>query len=171
MIYSHHHRRGTAEIETLILVPVLLGIIALIYAAYNIGSGRLHNAFNAEQQAYRDATAPIATPADASTGLLTPVDPFTAELPQLADELPDRVYVSELTPKIIPATNLPLDPITLDDKAAFPAPAWAYSAWPSGNGYGFADRAATQGWFADYTGQVRTPAITAALGLSPATPP
>ena len=48
--------RGTAEIELLLVIPILLSILLLSAAALKLGTARLTNVFGAENNAYQQVT-------------------------------------------------------------------------------------------------------------------
>jgi hypothetical protein len=162
--------RGVAEIELLLVIPVLLFLLFLIKGSYQYGSRRLSNVFTAEEQAYRYATVPSGYSAGSDTGILPPTTGFTSALPQFSQPLPNRMHVSNVSRTVNPTAPYPLQPLHLNNKAAFLGTPWAYSAWPTGDG-GFNDGKATRQWFADYTAEVRDPTITDSLELSPSSPP
>ncbi len=166
------HRRGNAEIETILVIPVLLALLFLMKGSLQLGTARLLNVFQAEQKAYADATTPTPPAADSDSGTLDPLNDLASALPALPDQFPNRMHVSNATMDVNYGLNIPLPDAHLQNQAAFPAPAWAYSAWPVGDqGGSFNDASATHAWFSDYTAQVRTDTITNALGLSPSSPP
>jgi hypothetical protein len=167
----HNSPRGTAEIELILIIPILLALLFLAKGSLGLGAARLQNGFQAEQTAYSDATTPTAAPADSASGNLAPTVGFVSDLPNLPDTLPNRMHVSTGTVNYTPAAHVPLNPITMTEQAAFASPAWAYSAWPAGNSGGFQDSTATDNWFSDYAAQVRDNTAITALGLSPSSPP
>jgi hypothetical protein len=164
-------RRGVAEIELLLVIPVLLFLLFLIKGSYQYGTRRITNVFTAEEQAYRFATSSSSYSAGSDTGILSPTPGFTSAVPQFADPLPNRMHVSDVDRDVTPTAAYPLHTLHLNNKAAFAGTPWAYSAWPTGDGGGFNDGAITRQWFADYAAQVRDQTITDSLELSPSSPP
>jgi len=160
-------RRGTAEIELLLVIPILLTLLFITRGLLYLGEARLQNVWDAQQKAYSDAIHN--TPPRHTNGPphLQPIDGFTHVRPGL----PNRLSQHESSVTVTYAPNIPLRPVTLTDTAAFPAPAWSYSAFPVHNAGGsFNDTATTRDWYADYAGEVRDP-LENPLGLSPSNPP
>ncbi|MCL2647139.1 MAG: hypothetical protein FWD61_09055 [Phycisphaerales bacterium] len=159
------HNRGTAEIELLLVIPILLALLFITGGLLSLGEARLQNAWDAQQKAYADAIHNA--PPRYTTGTLQPPAGFTDVRPGL----PNRLSQDDNSVTVTYAANVPLKPVTLTDTAAFASPAWAYSAFPvydSGGSYN--DATTTHDWYADYAGEVRTP-LEDPLGLSPSNPP
>jgi hypothetical protein len=155
--------RGTAEIELLLVIPLLLTMLFLAGANLTLGGARIRNVFNAETAAYRDATVE-GNPALAGDGALPVVDAFGS----LPPGLPSRTHVSQpqATADLALAGNGGgTTRVKLTDRSAFVAPAWGYAGYPVE-----ADGERTAGWFADYASQARGP-LEDPLGLQPSSPP
>src|SRR3954454_11180480 len=58
------HPRGTAELETALVIPILLVLLVLIAGTLKYGVARLDNVFGAENEAYRQAVAETAVTPD-----------------------------------------------------------------------------------------------------------
>ena len=142
---SGHSRRGTAEIETLLVIPILLFLLMLVAAEAKLGTSRLSTVFSANEMAYRDATA-ARSPAYAPNSELDPV----AGIGVVKPGLPERMHVADASSAV--AMNLFGDSktVNLKSSAAYASPAWAFSAWPAEG-----DAQATENWFTDYANEVR----------------
>src|SRR5262245_11869655 len=132
-------RRGTAEIELLMVIPLLLVLLFITKGTLQLGEARLRNAFDAEQQASTDDIS-SAPPTDTNRNL-QPIDGIASVRPGL----PNRMHDREQSRIVTPWQHVPLNKITLTEHAAFAAPAWAYTAFPVHDaGGGFNDATATQ---------------------------
>jgi len=157
--------RGTAEIELLLVIPILLTLLFITRGLLYLGEGRLQNVWDAEQKAYSDAIHNA--PPRHTNGSLQPPDGFS----YVRSGLPNRMSQHNNSVTVTYAPNIPLRPVTLTDTAAFVAPGWSYSAFPVHNSGGnYNDATTTRDWYADYVGEVRTP-LEDPLGLSPSNPP
>ena len=150
-------RLGTAELELLLVIPVLLLILFLAGGMMTLGTARMSNVYNAENNAYGQV---VEGRGFYVSGDPVPVnDPFGPALPNrfaLADERQTVVLTQQVNPHLV----------NLEDKAIFLDPAWHYSTWPQTG-----DRAAIQGWFEAYVGESHPGEIVTALGLQGAGPP
>jgi hypothetical protein len=159
------HHRGTAAIELMLVIPVLLTMIFLVGANLKLGGARIRNVFNAETDAYRDATV-TASPSLADNPILAPTDGFDS-LPYQSD-LPTRVHISatqSTATLALQGAGRPTSPITLTDQSAFIAPAWGYSGYPV-----TADTQTMAAWFDTYASEARSQ-YQDPLGLAPSSPP
>jgi hypothetical protein len=156
-------RPGTAEIELLLVIPVLLAILLLIGAGLNLGGARLANVVNAENNAYAQVTAGFnVTPA--SNPL--PLDGLAAIRPDPL--LPTRYDESQLTQTVpFPRALGALPSATFTDQALFLDPTWHFAAWPQPG----IDRATVWAWFDNYVAEDHPADLVQALGLQPALPP
>jgi len=150
--------RGTAELETALVIPILLMILFLIVGALWLGRGRMSNVYNAENGAYTQVVSGLdLTPAFDPV----PIDGITVVRPTL----PNRFDIAN------PVQTLRLDlrwqsaVSHLDDKAVFLDPAWTYTSWPN-----VIDQPPIQAWFADYVGESHPSELVYSLGLQPASP-
>jgi hypothetical protein len=151
------NRRGTAEIELMLVIPVLLVILFLVGGSLLLGRGRMSNAYNAENDAYTQVVA--------GRGFAESSDPVPPE-GYFMPVLPNRyVTADELQNIQIRGIRPPINK-QLSDRGILLDPAWHYSAWPQGG-----DGPMIQAWFAAYVGESHPAEIVQALGLRPATPP
>jgi hypothetical protein len=156
-------RRGTAEIELMLVIPLLLTMLFLVGANLTLGGARIRNVFSAETAAYRDATVE-GNPTLTGDGSLPVVDGFSS----LPEGLPSRTHVSrpQATADVaLGGSGGGTTSVTLTDRSAFVAPAWGYAGYPVQG-----DGATTAAWFADYASQARGP-LEDPLGLAPSSPP
>src|SRR4051812_13153044 len=124
---SARPRRGTAEIELLLVIPILLGFLFLVGGAMKLGAFRIENIFSAEEKAYRDATAsqdPLYSPNGPA-----PIDGITSIKPGLPNRMPRADFAEGGSVDLYLGSTQP-PPVPLHDNAAFAAPAWSYSTWP-----------------------------------------
>jgi hypothetical protein len=157
--------RGTAEIELLLVIPVLLIILFIVGGMLVLGPARILNVFQAQQEAYEDATVAQTPGQNPNIQLIspppdeTPLDPAVDEL-QTADQLHQATTTNNVT---IQLGRVALPTVTLTDQAEFTSPAWSYSSWPvaSDNAYQWTENYASQS-----TSQWQDP-----LGLQDAWPP
>jgi len=142
-------RRGTAEVETLFAVVVLLTILMFVLCSVKIALSRMGMQNQAGEQAFHDGTE-AANPQFANNPAVAPVDESAfmntgvATLP----DLPNRMHVPSLTETVpvFDGTSNQLPPATTHGTAALAAPAWVFSAYPVGGG----DEDATAAWFNAY---------------------
>jgi hypothetical protein len=151
------NRRGTAEIELMLVIPVLLVILFLAGGALVLGRARLSNVYNAENNAYTQVVS--------GQGFTQSDDPVPAD-GIYVPPLPNR-YVSaiELQQVQIKGVRPPIDS-QLTDRAILLDAAWHFSCWPQRE-----DRPALREWFAAYVGESHPAEIVDALGLAPPGPP
>jgi hypothetical protein len=151
-------RPGTAEIELLLVIPILLTILLLTGAGLRLGGARLANVFHAENEAYTQVTAGIAVSPSSDP---LPIDGIIAIRPGL----PNRFDESKITTSVaLPQGIGALPAATFTDKAVFLDPAWYYP----GRG---ADRSALANWFDNYVAEDHPADIVESLGLQPPGPP
>ncbi len=149
-------RRGTAEIELMLVIPVLLVILFLAGGSLVLGRGRLANAYNAENDVYAQVVS--------GRGFTASADPVPAE-GFFAPLLPSRyAMASELRSVQITGVRPPIN-TTLNDRAILLDAAWHYSAWPQSG-----DRIALQAWFGAYVEESHPAVVVEALGLQPPGP-
>ncbi len=151
--------RGTAEIETLFVIPLLLSFIFLAGGLVVLGHARLSNAFNAESNAYAQNVIGQNT---ITAQDLTPIDGPAAVRPGLPNRFDEAYLSQDVTVPFGKASNV----VPIADRAAFLDPAWHYSAFSHGD-----DQVAAENWFEDYVAEDHSPTVDAALGLQPAWPP
>ena len=168
--------RGTAEIELLLLIPLLLTILFIAGVMLTLGPARIQNPSEAERLAYQDATAATdpTTVSDDPGPVADPVNEIvlgagiTADLP----ELPNRLHVATATTALhIGFGNISMPPVTLTDQAAFGSPALTCSGWPVSS-----DVDTESQWMQRYAefsiGAADDPSsIAGALELAPSYPP
>lgn len=163
---SHRHHRGTAEIETMLVIPILLAILFLIGATYKLGSARMYNAGLAEEGAYRDATTAnnpryvVNSPAP-----LNGVNDVRPDLPlRMHKNLPERTVT-------LSTGGIAINPLTVRNEALFISPAWAYSAYPMTG-----DSGQQNDWFQTYVDEAHgsntdAGSVSFSLGLADSFPP
>jgi hypothetical protein len=156
-------RRGTAEIELILSVVVLLTVMFLALGAMRIAAARLSTARTANVEAFRNATID-ATPMYTGDGGLPPVDGVGAVRPGL----PNRTHVPRPKQDVSVAAGdrQTLPPVTVGGKAGTAGPPWTYSAYPVGG----QDEADTEQWFLDDAAESHTN-LTDPLRLAPAWTP
>ena len=152
-------RRGTAEIELLLVIPLLLTILFLGGGALSLGKARMANAYNAENDVYGQVVAgrgysPTNNPAP--TDGINAVKPALPNRYDLADEFKNVIINGQEMPSTI----------KLNDRAIMLDPAWHYSAWPQSG-----DRQWIQAWFEAYVAESHPGDVVGALGLQPPGPP
>ena len=136
-------RRGTAEIELLLSIIVLISILMLVVGTVHIGMARLNTV---EDAAYRA----LGNAATGGTPLYTN-DPALSEITTIADirpGMPNRthVVVSQKQVSVSPSVNQTLPPTNVHAYAGAISPAWTFSAYPAIA----TDSQATQTWFETY---------------------
>ena len=152
--------RGTAEIELLLVIPILLAILFLAGGSLKLGAARLANVYNAENDAYAQVVSgrgffPSSDPA--------PFEGFDAPLLPNRFALADENLAVPLTQQQTANGNAT---IHFNDRAIFLDPSWHYSSWPQTG-----DRPAIQAWFDAYVAESHPPDLVQSLGLQPPTPP
>ena len=133
-------RRGTAEIEALLGILVLMSVLLLVRGARELGEARLDVGSDATIAAFRDATL-ASPPLYADNSRLTPVTGYASIRPGL----PNRTHVPETSSAVdVGISGLPR--MGVSSEAAVPSPAWTFR----GNPVGDSDHARTQSWFETY---------------------
>jgi hypothetical protein len=162
--------RGTAEIELLLVIPLLLTLLFITKGTLRLGEARMKNVFDAQQDAYSDAIARSSQPRLYANGSLAPI-PSIADTLNKSPDLPNRMHDRDSTVTVTPAAPIPLKPVALTDSAAFAGPAWAYTAWPVHDAGGaFNDATTTNEWFSNYAEEKKS-VVEQPLGLAAPTPP
>ena len=154
------HRRGTAEIELLLVILfVFIPILLLTGAGFRLGAKRLSNVFSAENQAYTQVTRGqnITT-----SGALMPIEGIAAIKPGL----PTRMDVAAPQFNVNYAASLGIPGVSHTDTAAFLDFTWRYSQSPVPD-----DAALTTKWFADYVAESHPSDLSTSLGLKSSLPP
>lgn len=152
------HARGTAEIELLLVIPLLLTILFLAGGATSLGKARMSNAYNAENGVYTQVVSGVGfSPANDPTPPAGVGMPLLPTRYAMADEVKNVTLASGLN---VPWTA------TLNDRAIMLDPAWTYSAWPQTG-----DRPAIAAWFTAYVDESHPADVVQALGLQPPGPP
>src|SRR3954468_2737276 len=133
-------RPGTAEIELILSVAVLMTVMFLAMGAMKIAAARLSTARTANVEAFRNATVE-STPMYTDDSGLTPVDGVGAVRPGL----PNRTHVprEKQDVSVYAGNKETLPPVTVGGKAGVAGPPWTYSAYPVGG----QDAADTAQWF------------------------
>ena len=155
-------RRGTAGIELLLVIPVLLTFLLLAGGALALGTGRLANIFHAENSAYTQ----IETGRGLTLGNISPIDGMAALRPVPA--LPNRFAYAEPTQTVrlnLGETTTRLAH-TFDDRAVFLDPSWHLDGAPQPG-----DSAALQAWFSEYVAESHPSDLVYSLGLRSSGPP
>jgi len=150
-------RLGTAELELLLVIPVLLLILFLAGGMLTLGTARMSNVYNAENNAYGQVVA--------GRGFYISGDPAPVSDPD-GPGLPNRFVLADEKKTVLLTHQTNPHFVNLEDRAIFLDPAWHYSSWPQTG-----DRAAIQGWFEGYVGESHSADVVTALGLKPAGPP
>jgi hypothetical protein len=165
------NRRGAAELELLLVIPVLLVILFLASGLLAIGTARMRNAYNAENDVYGQVVAgrgvrmSSTMPPD-GLNAIWPELPFYPSLPNL----PNHYAEADESAVVVIKNVKGVAPVTLKDTAYLLDPAWQYSAWTQN------DQDAIQEWFKEYVDGAYQDAAQlqdtrAALELSPECPP
>jgi hypothetical protein len=159
---ARRRRLGTAEIELLLVIPVLLAFLLLAGGALALGTGRLANVFHAENNAYTQ----IETGQGLTAGAVAPIEGIATFRPVPA--LPNRFAYAEPTQTVQlnlgeKSTQLAH---TFDDRAVFLDPTWHLDNQPA-----LGDPGALQAWFTDYVAESHSADLVNSLGLQPAGPP
>jgi len=166
LVYAAHrisHHRGTAEIELILSVVLLITILMLSLGAMRIAVERLNTSNAATFEAFSNATTGQ-TPQYTDDTDLVPIDGIGSIRPGL----PNRTHVPRPTTQVsVYAGNKETLPAaTIGAKAGLASPAWTYSAYPVGG----ADAQATQQWFLDDAAESHT-YLSDPLRLAPAWTP
>lgn len=155
-------RRGTAEIELILSVTILISILVLTVSAMRIGVARLDTVGQAVRDAFRDATVER-NPRHTGDGELSPLEGIGS----VRSGMPNRTHVRRAERKVAVNTgDTPMPDVTVGGKAGLAGPSWTFPAYPVGGG----DRAETEGWFMDYVGESHDE-LTDPLRLAPAWTP
>jgi len=152
------HRRGTAEIETLLVILfVVLPILFVIVFAGNLGLTRLVSVFSAENNAYNQSV---------NGATIASVDPAPVTASGQPDLLTRFAYADQVqrVNQSQGGRSATLAPVTVEDKAWFLDSSWHFPA--SGD-----DQPAIQTWFTNYVDQSHSASLDYALGISPPGPP
>jgi hypothetical protein len=152
-------RRGTAEIELMLVIPVLLVILFLAGGAMTWGRAWLANVYNAENNVYGQVVAGRGLEI---AGDVAPFDGINA----LKPALPNRFAFADERQVVAIEGVKGLQPVQLEDKAIMLDPAWQISAWPQTE-----DRGIIQQWFAAYVEESHPADVVQALGLTAPGPP
>ena len=157
-ICTDARRRGTAEVELLLSVIVLLALLFLVRGGYQLMLARMDMIHTAGFRAMQEATA-SGNPQYTDDGDMPALDGIDAVRPGL----PNRMHVPRLTTtvSIDSGANQTLSPKTVGGMAAVASPSWTYSAWPVGS-----DRSATTQWFQTYADESHSELVYP-LGLAP----
>jgi len=155
-------RAGTAEIELVLAVMVLVTLLMLTLGAMRIAVARLDTANEAQFEAFQDATA-AATPRHADGSDLEPLPGVGQFRPGLAN----RTHVVRPTTQVVvSAGNRESISAEVGGRAGLPSPAWTYWAFPVGGD----DRATTAGWFEEHADESHGP-LADPLRLAPSWKP
>jgi len=129
--HQPQNRRGTAEIELLVVCPLLILIVLMSLGLMKISIARQDTNRQAMFEAYANATAG-GTPEYTGDAALPPLNDLGAISPSLSG-FPNRVHDPKVTEY---ATVLPNQSdsftATVDTTAAMISPAWTFSAYPVG---------------------------------------
>jgi hypothetical protein len=135
--------RGVAEIEALLCIFVLIGVLLVTFGMAKIGLARL-NAIEDAMHKVMTNSQTGATPQYTQDGRLTEV---TTEW-DIRPGLPNRTHVatSEKTIKVFVGGDQTVGPFRPGGIAGAISPTWMMSAYPAKGG----DSQATQKWFEDF---------------------
>jgi hypothetical protein len=150
-------RRGAAEIELLLAIPLLVTILWLIWGTLRIGALRLLTTQSAHYNAFADATVRD-TPLIASDAASQDLGALDDGLPAL----PNRVHLADSndTLAINPGALRALPRITIHHTAQTISPPLSFSSYPV-----VTDHQALFDWFTAYADEA-TADIRYPLGLS-----
>jgi hypothetical protein len=159
MVGTTSRHRGTAEIELILSVVLLITIMMLALGAMHLATARLDTANNATFQAFNNANTGQ-TPQYTDDGDLPPIDGIGSVRPGM----PNRTHVPRPTTQVsvYAGDKQTLPPVTIGGKAGLTSPAWTYSAYPVGGN----DEQATQQWFLNDAAESHT-YLTDPLRLAP----
>ena len=146
------HPRGTAELETALVIPILLVLLVLIGATLKYGVARLDTIFSAENEAYRQTVAETAVTPDPN---LQP----TPGIEIIRPGLPTYFAWSNQSTLVDIRVAQNLTTTTIQDHAIFLSPSWHY---------GNQD---VEDWFRVYVEESHSPELMQSLGLRPIIPP
>ncbi|HVT80847.1 MAG TPA: hypothetical protein VHM90_09330 [Phycisphaerae bacterium] len=145
------HPRGTAELETALVIPILLVLLILIAGTLKYGVARLDNIFGAENEAYRQTVAETAvTPA--------PLQPTTG-IEAIRPGLPTYFAYQKRSTLVDVQVAQNLTSTTIQDQAIFLSPSWHYGNQDVND------------WFQAYVEESHPPELVQSLGLKPIVPP
>ena len=145
--------RGTADIEMLLAVMLMITLLFLLKGLGSLGMSRLEGTSLARYWAFHDATAsnpPLYSPEKISVaGQDTTPYPGYLTL-RGRPYLPLRLHVPRLTQQVTVKADVfdSLKPVTIHSDALLPSPAWTINAYPVGS-----DKTITQTWFEDYANE------------------
>jgi hypothetical protein len=153
-------RRGTADVELLMTIIIMLFTLFVAWGAGRIARLRLQVSDEAHTAAVRDAIASTSVQ-DATDST---VNPMTGEDGNsLSDPLPNRVHTTSKSGTItlqVP-NGQPQHAYTLTFGGSSISPAWTYTAYPFDS-----DKANTQSWYENQTGTYHQP-LEGPLQLKP----
>ncbi len=160
-------RRGTAEIELLLSISVLIVLLNGTIFFRKLGHARLGGLQTTGFEAFQDATQ-ANPPQYATNPVDSPVDGFTSVRPGLPNRLHEPkistpvsvVFIDQSNPQNSSTTNA-----TMVASSALPSPSWTFPAYPDS-----ADETATSQWFQNYVQESHQELIDP-LGLAPAWTP
>ncbi len=152
-------RRGTAEIELLLVIPLLLAILFITAWELALGQARMSNTYNAQNDAYTQVVAGV--------GFVLVNDPAPPDgINAVKPALPNRYVLAESLKNVTINGRDHPTLIRTHDRALLLDPAWHYSSWPQTG-----DWPVLQGWFDAYVWESHAPEVVDALGLKPPGPP
>jgi hypothetical protein len=156
-------RRGTAEIELILSVVVLMTVMMLALGAMKLGLARMETARSAQYDAMRDG---VIDPDPRFTGdpRLQPIEGINAVRPGF----PNRTHVPRPTQDVTvrDGNGGALPTFTVGGRAGLASPTWTYWGYPVGG----ADRGASEQWIDDYVTESHG-TIVAPLRLAPSWEP
>lgn len=156
-------RRGTAEIELILSVVLLIGLLMLIATAMRLGAARLEIIRSADFLVFQNVTEGP-TPQYDNDPSITPIEGFGAVRPGMPNRM-HAIHQAKDVPLLTgSASNQPT--ARVDASAAVLSPSWNYSSYP----FQSIDRATTQDWYERYAADPRY-GLEWSLGLAPAWPP
>jgi len=155
-------RRGTAEIEMILICTILITLLMLAMGAMRIGVARLGTTASASFQAFNDATA-SGNPQFTGDAAVPPIDGVDTIRPGF----PNRV--SDPTASANPAGGTGMAGVGYSANVGFQAaaisPTWNYSGFPVGS-----DQTFNSQWLTSYVDESHAN-LYVPLGLAPAWTP
>ena len=155
--------KGVGEIELLLVILIMIGLLMLVSAGARIGMARLNALETAEYKAMGNAAV-------GQTPLYTD-DPALEEVTTEWEDrpgLPNRTHVAHVDSQVVIFTgggeNLP--PATISAVAGAISPGWTFCAYPVGGG----DESATENWFEGFIADSHPQLIPPLLMAPPWTP-
>ncbi len=165
--FGRHSPRAAAEIELILVLPLMLVLLFVIGSMLILGPAHVLNVFKANQEAFRDATVVDPPQLAGSTNADLVDDPLATLKPELPP-LPNRVHEMESTKNLslrVGVTDFWTPSLT--DSAFYTSPAVAYSSWPVQE-----DSQPLEAWMKAYAEESKDPdTVERPLGLAPAWPP